>query len=154
MKILHYTLGFQPSRTGGLVKYAEDLMTQQAIDGHEVIALYPGEISFIFRKVRIKKVENRKFQCYKIINKVVVIHIHSLIGLHKEFLEVAKELGIKTVFTSHDYYGLAPVPHFYFNGVDYSSNNTNLAWNIMSSNALSVKKLRLFQVPFYPTIRK
>lgn len=186
MKILHYTLGFQPSRTGGLVKYAEDLMTQQAIDGHEVIALYPGEISFIFRKVRIKKVENRKFQCYKIINslplalfggisepdkfmkscdkvsygkflksiKVDVIHIHSLIGLHKEFLEVAKELGIKTVFTSHDYYGLAPVPHFYFNGVDYSSNNTNLAWNIMSSNALSVKKLRLFQVPFYPTIRK
>ncbi|WP_219123585.1 glycosyltransferase [Streptococcus constellatus] len=186
MKILHYTLGFQPSRTGGLVKYAEDLMTQQAIDGHEVIALYPGEISFIFRQVRIKKAENRKFQCYKIINslplalfggvsepdkfmkscdkvsyrkflesiKVDVIHIHSLIGLHKEFLEVAKELGIKTVFTSHDYYGLAPVPHFYFNGVDYSSNNTNLAWNIMSSNALSVKKLRLFQVPFYPTIRK
>lgn len=29
MKILHYTLGFQPSRTGGLVKYAEDLMNQQ-----------------------------------------------------------------------------------------------------------------------------
>ncbi len=186
MKILHYTLGFQPSRTGGLVKYAEDLMTQQATDGHEVIALYPGEISIIFRQVRIKKAENRKFQCYKIINslplalfggisepdefmkscdkasyrkflkniKVDVIHIHSLIGLHKEFIEVAKELGIKTVFTSHDYYGLAPVPHFYFNGVDYSSNNTNLAWNIMSSNALSVKKLRFFQVPFYPTIRK
>lgn len=186
MKILHYTLGFQPSRTGGLVKYAEDLMTQQATDGHEVIALYPGEISIIFRQVRIKKAENRKFQCYKIINslplalfggisepdefmkscdkasyrkflkniKVDVIHIHSLIGLHKEFIEVAKELGIKTVFTSHDYYGLAPVPHFYFNGVDYSSNNTNLAWNIMSSNALSVKKLRFFQVSFYPTIRK
>ena len=186
MKILHYTLGFQPSRTGGLVKYAEDLMAQQATDGHEVIALYPGEISIIFRQVRIKKAENRKFQCYKIINslplalfggisepdkfmkscdkvsyrkflksiKVDVIHIHSLIGLHKEFLEIAKELGIKTLFTSHDYYGLAPVPHFYFNGVDYSSNNTNLAWNIMSSNALSVKKLRLFQVPFYPTIRK
>ena len=70
MKILHYTLGFQPSRTGGLVKYAEDLMTQQAIDGHEVIALYPGEISFIFRQVRIKKAENRKFQCYKIINSL------------------------------------------------------------------------------------
>lgn len=186
MKILHYTLGFQPSRTGGLVKYAEDLMTQQATNGHEVIALYPGEISIIFKQVRIKKAENRKFQCYKIINslplalfggisepdefmkscnkasyrkflkniKVDVIHIHSLIGLHKEFIEVAKELGIKTVFTSHDYYGLAPVPHFYFNGVDYSDKNTNLAWNIMSSNALSVEKLRFFQVPFYPTIRK
>ena len=63
-------------------------------------------------------------------------------------------MNIRVVFTSHDYYGLAPVPHFYFNGVDYSDNNTNLAWNIMSSNALSVEKLRFFQVPFYPTIRK
>lgn len=83
-----------------------------------------------------------------------IIHIHSLIGLQKEFLEVAKSLDIRVVLTSHDYFGLAPVPHFYFNGVDYSDNNTNLAWNIMSSNALSVKKLRFFQVPFYPTIRK
>lgn len=41
MKILHYTLGFQPSRTGGLVKYAEDLMNQQVESGYKVIALYP-----------------------------------------------------------------------------------------------------------------
>ena len=75
-------------------------------------------------------------------------------GLHKEFLEIAKNLNIRVVFTSHDYYGLAPVPHFYFNGVDYSDKNTNLTWNIMSSDALSVKKLRLFQISFYPTIRK
>ena len=36
MKILHYTLGFQPSRTGGLVKYAEDLMNQQVESGYKV----------------------------------------------------------------------------------------------------------------------
>lgn len=29
-------------------------------------------------------------------------------GLHCEFVDAAKELGIKTIFTSHDYFGLCP----------------------------------------------
>ena len=186
MKILHYTLGFQPQRTGGLVKYAEDLMLEQIAQGYQVAALYPGNIRLLSKKVGIKKVSSRKFECYELLNSLPlalfggisnptafltscdknvyrtfleevqpdIIHIHSFMGLHKEFLEIAKNLNIKVIFTSHDYYGLAPVPHFYFNGVDYSDKNTNLTWNIMSSNALSVEKLRFFQVPFYPTIRK
>ena len=186
MKILHYTLGFQPQRTGGLVKYAEDLILEQIAQGHQVTALYPGNIRLLSKKVGIKKVSSRQFECYELLNSLPlalfggisspiafmtpcdknvystfleevqpdIIHIHSFMGLHKEFIEIAKNMNIRVVFTSHDYYGLAPVPHFYFNGVDYSDKNTNLAWNIMSSNALSVEKLRFFQVPFYPTIRK
>ncbi|HEU3700130.1 glycosyltransferase family 4 protein [Streptococcus pneumoniae] len=186
MKILHYTLGFQPQRTGGLVKYAEDLMLEQIAQGYQVAALCPGRIKFFSKKIEIIKATSRQFECYELLNSLPIalfggisdptafmtpcdknvyrtflekvqpdiIHIHSFMGLHKEFLEIAKNLNIRVVFTSHDYYGLAPVPHFYFNGVDYSDKNTNLTWNIMSSNALSVKKLRLFQVSFYPTIRK
>ena len=186
MKILHYTLGFQPQRTGGLVKYAEDLMIEQIAQGYQVVTLYPGRIKFFSKKIEIIKATSRQFECYELLNSLPmalfggisdptafmtpcdknvyrtflekvqpdIIHIHSFMGLHKEFLEIAKNLNIRVVFTSHDYYGLAPVPHFYFNGVDYSDKNTNLAWNIMSSNALSVEKLRFFQVPFYPTIRK
>lgn len=186
MKVLHYTLGFQPQRTGGLVKYAEDLMMEQVNQGHQVVALYPGNIKFFSKKPAIKKVASKSFDCYELRNSLPLalfggisdpiafmtpcekdiyrsflknvqpdaIHLHSIIGLHKEFLEVAKDLDIKVFFTSHDYYGLAPVPNFYFNGVDYSADNTNLSWNIMSTSALSVKKLRFFQVPFYPTLRK
>ena len=186
MKVLHYTLGFQPQRTGGLVKYAEDLMMEQVNQGHQVVVLYPGNIKFFSKKTAIKKVASKSFDCYELRNSLPLalfggisdpiafmtpcekaiyrsflknvqpdaIHLHSIIGLHKEFLEVAKDLGIKVFFTSHDYYGLAPVPNFYFNGVDYSADNTNLSWNIMSTSALSVKKLRFFQVPFYPTLRK
>lgn len=186
MRILHYTLGFQPHRTGGLIKYAEDLIEEELAHGHEVFAFYPGHVSLLSKKVAIKKVSGRSYPCYELLNSLPLalfggiaepapfmepcdpstyrdflkdlepdmIHIHSLIGLHQEFFQVAKDLGIKMVLTSHDYYGLSPLPHFYFNGVDYSDDNTNLAWNIMSSNALSVKKLRFFQVPFYPTIRK
>lgn len=37
-----------------------------------------------------------------------VIHIHTLMGLPLEFLEVAKKLNIKLVYTTHDFYGLCP----------------------------------------------
>ena len=40
MHILHYTLGFQPYRSGGLVRYAADLMQMQASMGHKIFALY------------------------------------------------------------------------------------------------------------------
>lgn len=50
MTILHYTLGFSPYRSGGLVKYAMDLMLAQNRLGCSVIALYPGGTSFTHRK--------------------------------------------------------------------------------------------------------
>ena len=37
-----------------------------------------------------------------------VIHIHTFMGLYAEFLEAAKQLQIKTVFTTHDYYAICP----------------------------------------------
>lgn len=45
MRILHYTLGFSPYRSGGLVKYAKDLMLAEQKLGHQVFALYPGGTS-------------------------------------------------------------------------------------------------------------
>ena len=47
MRILHYSLGFPPYRTGGLTKFTMDLMRQQVKDGHIVTLLWPGEMHFI-----------------------------------------------------------------------------------------------------------
>lgn len=41
MKILHYTLGLAPQRSGGMTKYATDLMVEQARQGCDVALLYP-----------------------------------------------------------------------------------------------------------------
>lgn len=38
-----------------------------------------------------------------------VIHVHSLMGIHKSFFEAAGKLKIRMVYTSHDYFGLCPV---------------------------------------------
>lgn len=37
-----------------------------------------------------------------------VIHVHSFMGIYREFFEVAKRLGIPMVFTTHDYYPMCP----------------------------------------------
>ncbi|MBG9367198.1 glycosyltransferase [Streptococcus sp. NLN64] len=186
MRILHYTIGFAPERTGGLVSYATDLMLEQIRIGHDVYALYPGNQLIFGKSPKVKNSKEKKgIKTFRLINSLPlalfggisqpddfmkpcdsatfvkfltklqpeVIHIHSFIGLHKEFLEAASELGIRTVFTTHDYYGLAPLPTFYYNGVSFDEKNDNLAWNIMSADALSTIKLRIFQSSFYPTIR-
>lgn len=187
MKILHYTIGFAPERTGGLVGYATDLMMEQKKQKHEVFALYPSNQFFFGNEPKIRKKKDRAgIQTFGLINSLPlalfggisnpndfmkgcnkevfitflkeltpdVIHLHSLIGLYKEFLQVANDLNIKVVFTTHDYYGLAPIPNFYYNDESFDGNNTNLAWNIMSADALPTSKLRVFQLSFYPSVRK
>lgn len=39
MKVLHYSLGFPPYRSGGLTKFALDLMREQLNEGNEVALL-------------------------------------------------------------------------------------------------------------------
>lgn len=48
-----------------------------------------------------------------------IIHMHSFMGIHKEFMEAAKELSIPIVFTTHDYYPIC----FKCNLVDSEGNN-------------------------------
>lgn len=186
MRILHYTLGFQPHRTGGLVKYSTDLMNEQVNQGHQVFALSPAiqlcfSEKFVIRKVNSDGIEKSEifnglplalfggikdpnafmtncdgdeYERYLYRVNPDIIHVHTLMGIHKEFFAVAKKLGIKIVFTTHDYYGLAPLPTFFLNGKSYDRNNTNQSWQEMSANAWSTKKLKIFQFKFYPLLRK
>lgn len=56
MKILHYSLGFPPYRSGGLTKFCTDLMEQQRREGDEVALLWPGSMDIRYPgKPRIKQ---------------------------------------------------------------------------------------------------
>lgn len=55
MRILHYSLGFPPFRTGGMTKYCLDLMEEQAKTGHTVGMLWPGKIEKYDSRCEIKK---------------------------------------------------------------------------------------------------
>ena len=39
---------------------------------------------------------------------IEIIHIHTLMGFNKELLTAAQKLNIKTIFTTHDYFGICP----------------------------------------------
>jgi glycosyltransferase involved in cell wall biosynthesis len=143
MKILHYSLGISPFRSGGMTKYCEDLMEAESRDKNDVYLLYPGAYTFSFRrKKKIKIVYDRKedyMLCemknplpvslgfgiddperyrdlretsalYNFLRKLRpdIIHIHTFMGLPKEFLDYAHLLKIKIIYTTHDYYGLCP----------------------------------------------
>jgi len=186
MRILHYTLGFPPNRSGGLINYATGIIEEQAVLGHEVYVLYPGNLD-ITRRTKI--IENNKDRhIYKVfelrnslplavfkgiknpdkfmkqVDKQIytdflkkinpeIIHIHTIMGIHQEFFLAAKELNIKLLFTTHDYFGLSPEPNFYLNGTSFDKNNTIDNWIEVSKGALPTWKLRILQTNMYPLIR-
>lgn len=48
------------------------------------------------------------FKRFLLKDKPDVIHVHSFQGIHKEFFQIADELGIQLVFTTHDCYPFCP----------------------------------------------
>lgn len=186
MRILHYALGFPPYRTGGLTKYCTDLMLTQKEQGHQVALMWPGQIGFINKTLKIRKGKSwNDILSFEVINPLPValdegiadteaytksvnakpyveflkgflpdiIHIHTLMGLHREFLDVAKDLGIRTVFTSHDYYGLCPKVTLFRNGKPCDDDHGCEDCVACNCSALSLKKITLVQSPLYRILK-
>lgn len=83
-----------------------------------------------------------------------IIHIHTLMGLPKRFLNIAKEQGVKLVYTSHDYYGLCLKTNF----IDYQNKLCDTAESakcrLCNMNAPSTTFLRLRNEPAILKIKK
>jgi glycosyltransferase involved in cell wall biosynthesis len=75
-----------------------------------------------------------------------ILHVHTLMGVHKELLEAAKELKIKIIFTTHDYFGLCPKVNLMDSqgGIceDFNSGQKCLECNV---NALGVPMIHVMQ---------
>lgn len=186
MRILHYFLGFPPYRTGGLTKYAYDLMREQVDDKNDVIALWPGRMSAILTTKMRYKESIMGIVSYELINplpvsldegicnidaymktcnvgiyqkflaalKPDVIHIHTLMGLHKEFIEAAEKLKIRTVFTTHDYFGICPKVTLYKCGQACEDDHGCIDCVQCNVNALSLGKIKLMQSPLYRSLKE
>lgn len=77
-----------------------------------------------------------------------VIHMHSLMGIHTEFLDAANEENIPIIYTTHDYYGLCPKIDL----MKGSQECNACDWSQCSAccfNAYSLKRLRLEQTTLY-----
>lgn len=186
MRIVHYFLGFPPYRTGGLTKFAVDLMSEQAKMGHEVFALWPGKISIFRKDVRIVhrgKVGN--IDSYELVNPVPVsldkgiseperfiatekhpvydkffsklkpdvIHVHTLMGLHEAFFTAAKKHNIRTIYTTHDYFGICLKAYLYTDGSICDTCEKEAKCMNCNMDGLSYKKIVLLQSPLYRMLK-
>jgi glycosyltransferase involved in cell wall biosynthesis len=180
MRILHYSLGLPPYRSGGLTKYCTDLIKEEKREGNDVSLLWPGR--FLWHKgIKIsRKHITDGIQNYEIFNplpvpldegivdidsfvqacnierckeflgnvKPSIFHIHTLMGLHYEWVLAAKQLGIKVIFTTHDYFGICPVVTLFRNG-SLCKRTDFVNCPGCNENALSIRKITFLQSKFY-----
>lgn len=181
MRILHYSLGLPPYRTGGLTKYSHDLMIEQARNGENVYLLFPGYYDksnntyikkySIYKNIKVyeiinplpvpllkgikdpilfmKRVPNEVYIEFLNLINVEVVHIHTFMGLHIEFLNACKKLNIKIIYTTHDYFGLCPKVNFIDEHNKRCEKTNSEKCAICNINGDSLKKIKVLQSRSY-----
>lgn len=188
MRILHYSLGFPPYRTGGMTKFCIDLMQEQLKEGHTVALAWPGRMNIFSKKIKVirkksSRIEGKtlNIESYEIVNPLPVsydegvkqidyfvfdgelapfnnliqsfrpdvIHVHTLMGLHKAFLQAATNNNVKIIYTAHDFYPICPKVTMYRNGGVCESIANCLYCKECNSTALSMGEIKLLQSPLY-----
>lgn len=48
-----------------------------------------------------------------------ILHMHTLMGMHSDIVKYVKALGVKIVYTTHDFHGICP----HYNMIDYEGKN-------------------------------
>ncbi len=83
-----------------------------------------------------------------------VIHVHTFMGLHKNFMTAAKEMGIRTVFSTHDFFPVCPKVTLFKNGDVCKCADSFEECGKCNSSALSINKIRLLQSPMYRALKE
>lgn len=82
-----------------------------------------------------------------------VIHVHTLMGIHKSFLEAAKNKKIRLVFTAHDFFPICPKVTIFRHGAVCDCVQTCENCGICNATALSLNKIRILQSPVYRELK-
>ncbi|GAC1316749.1 MAG: hypothetical protein NVSMB25_03030 [Thermoleophilaceae bacterium] len=77
MRILHVGWGFSPWRPGGLITYAEDLMSAQVSAGHEVAYFFSGRHYPVMRTPRLRRWRRARVEMFEIVNSPIVVAIET-----------------------------------------------------------------------------
>lgn len=82
-----------------------------------------------------------------------VIHIHTFMGLHSDFLDAARKRGIRCVFTAHDYFPICPKVTMFREGQPCAAARDFSACERCNETALSLRWVWILQSPFYRKIK-
>ena len=95
----------------------------------------------------------KSFLCFLEQQNFDVLHVHTLMGLPREFLQACKSKNICTVFTTHDYFGICPKWGLERNGLPCVDDHQCADCAICNQSALSLDKLRFLQSDFYRLLK-
>lgn len=101
----------------------------------------------------IKKVKET-YRSFFQSNKFDVLHIHTFMGLPAELVEAANEAGVKTIFTTHDYFPLCPRCNFFHAGKDCVNDHNCSDCVSCNQYGLSLRKMQLFQSKLYKLVKE
>lgn len=96
------------------------------------------------------------YECYsELLNDFApdVVHVHTLMGLHKSLLEAAKNKSIRLVFTAHDFFPICPKVTMFRQGAVCDSLQTCEKCGACNATALSLKKIQILQSPIYRKLK-
>lgn len=82
-----------------------------------------------------------------------VIHVHTLMGLHKSFLETAKDKKIRLVFTAHDFFPICPKVTMFRHGAVCNCVQNCEDCGACNTTALSLNKIKILQSPVYRILK-
>lgn len=82
-----------------------------------------------------------------------IIHIHTLMGLHKRFICEAKKRNIRLVFTAHDFFPICPKVTLFRNGSICKEALTCINCKSCNTTALNLRKIWLLQSPLYRILK-
>lgn len=82
-----------------------------------------------------------------------VIHVHTLMGLHKNLLILARHRGIRLVYTAHDFFPICPKVTLFRNGKICGSLKTCKECSTCNTTALGINKIRLLQSKAYRMLK-
>jgi len=82
-----------------------------------------------------------------------VIHIHTFMGIHKNFVIAAHKRKIRIVFTVHDYFTICPKVTMFRNGRVCDCVHNCEKCPECNTTALSIWKIKLLQSPLYRKIK-
>ncbi|MBR3614189.1 MAG: glycosyltransferase [Clostridia bacterium] len=85
--------------------------------------------------------------------EIDILHVHTLMGLPVEIIKICKELNIKTIFTTHDYFGICPKWGLEKNGIACSNDRECKDCVKCNKNALSLNKIMFLQSNVYKFLK-
>ncbi len=82
-----------------------------------------------------------------------ILHVHTLMGLHKSLIAASKEKGIRLVYTAHDFFPVCPKVTMFRNGEICRTADSCEECSACNSTALGIKKMQMLQSPLYRRLK-